>query len=367
MMEKSPGGIYIPKRQEIHISAGAGAKLAARYSMKKGKEIDCIYDRMGCPLPGTGRDVVTGEIAPFNNVITNNGLDLTANERLDNNILKCHVGTGATAEEETDSILENFLTGDGDKTAGVPGQEATPPYFSTYVQTNRFGSGVAEGILSEVGMAPASTNGNLYSRSLIKDGGGTPTTIQILSDEWLDVVYEHRIYPDYIDAAGDPQDGTGTCTIDGVSYDFAIRPARLTLGGERDWWWIAEFIEGVLGTLGNGLYGRFYSSDAVIGAVTSEPSATDTDIATISGGTTSPYETYTPGTYNRDATWDVPLAEGNCTDGGGDGFAAILLYTRLGVYQMTYDVTSGGGPVPKDDTKLMTLTWNLAWDRTVIP
>lgn len=53
--------------------------------------------------------------------------------------------------------------------------------------------GVAAGNLSEVGMGWG--NSNLWNRALIKDINGNPTTITILSDEYLDVVSEIRIYP----------------------------------------------------------------------------------------------------------------------------------------------------------------------------
>jgi hypothetical protein len=73
-----------------------------------------------------------------------------------------------------------------------------------------------------VGYTGASTY-LLFSRALILDGGGSPTTITILSDETLDVTYEFRMYPK-------ETDNTGAVTFTGNiggTYDWIIRPASI--------------------------------------------------------------------------------------------------------------------------------------------
>ena len=67
------------------------------------------------------------------------------------------------------------------------------PYYRWAKVTWRFGQGVAAGNISEVGLGWG--NSNLWNRALIKDANGNPTTITVLSDEYLDVVSEIRDYP----------------------------------------------------------------------------------------------------------------------------------------------------------------------------
>lgn len=81
----------------------------------------------------------------------------------------------------------------------------------------RFAEGVATGNLAEVGVGWAS--GSCFSRALILDGGGAPTTITLLSDESLDVTYELRLYPSTADV-------TGSLTLGGTSYSYTLRLSK---------------------------------------------------------------------------------------------------------------------------------------------
>lgn len=57
----------------------------------------------------------------------------------------------------------------------------------------RFASGAASGNISEVGLSWGTGN-SLWNRALIRNSSGQATVINVLSDEYLDVSYEIRIY-----------------------------------------------------------------------------------------------------------------------------------------------------------------------------
>jgi hypothetical protein len=91
------------------------------------------------------------------------------------------------------------------------------------VSSWQYGTGVASGNLTEVGVYPGNPGGgavapyyagHLFSRALILDTNGNPTAITVLSDEILTVTWQLRFYLDLTDHAfsfnlnGSPITGT---------------------------------------------------------------------------------------------------------------------------------------------------------------
>ena len=103
---------------------------------------------------------------------------------------------------------------------------SAPLYQTVGSATARFSAGIAAGNLSEVGFGwqwgndPATWH-RVFSRALILDSIGNPTTITILPDEILDVTYHRTFYPDL-------SDHTGTITINGISYNYTQRAINVT-------------------------------------------------------------------------------------------------------------------------------------------
>lgn len=136
----------------------------------------------------------------------------------------CVVGTGNATPLETNTTLASYLaqTTTIQTTAWTKNWTVSPRY-TKLSRTYRFGQGVAAGNVAEVGITLASSgiNGStpIISRALVVDGGGTPTTITVLADEFLDVVWECTWYV--------PEDVTGSfnMTIDGVvtAFTYTVR------------------------------------------------------------------------------------------------------------------------------------------------
>ena len=242
----------------------------------------------------------------------------------------CQVGSGSTAPVAAQTALVNRIAGTNTHRNEANGAQASAPYYGWYRRTYRFAQGVAAGNLSEVGVGWA-TSGSLFSRALILDGGGSPTTITVLSDEVLDVTYELRRYPGTVDL-------TGTVVLDGVTHNWVSRAAAVT----DQYSWAAA---------GAMALDQAAAYNGNIGAVTAlNPSGT-------SGSLSVTPLAYSSGSYTRAATVSAGLNQSNLSG----GIRSILIRsaaTGIGGYQIQFDPA-----IPKDDTKVLTLTIRHTWAR----
>lgn len=280
-------------------------------------------------------------LAPWQpNLVTDVGLDMPGQYA---NVLtflnRCRLGTGSTPPAVTDTALVNQITSVAANTVNTNvGAATVPPYYKFWRCTFIFTPGMATGNISELGLGPAST-GDLFSRALIKDTGGTPTTITVLSDEQLNVVYEFRVYPN-------TTDWSGVVNIAGVDYTFTIRPAFISeddAGFETN-----PFIFG--GTL------RTWANANALGAVTNTVTPAS---GASSSTTTNTNAAYVPGTYFRDTTFSMALSQFN------NGVLGVRAFdSSAGVTKWQGTISPG---IPKDNTKIMTLKFRLSWARYTIP
>lgn len=134
---------------------------------------------------------ITNESAWSENIVLDSGLArMSAGHWFD----RCCVGTGNSTPVASQVALDSFLasTTTKQKTESFV-ETATEPYHYGARITWRFGVGVAAGNISELGIGWG--NNALWDRALVKDTNGNPTTITVLSDEYLDVISEIRVYP----------------------------------------------------------------------------------------------------------------------------------------------------------------------------
>jgi hypothetical protein len=275
----------------------------------------------------------------FKNLVLDGGLDRLGTTVIDNAINRCAVGTSNTAVSSSQTALlaqvatsiDTFSPGftqGYDGTYGVG--DGRYRYSRRFIQ---FGEGAAAGVLREIGFTAFgdSSATNLTSRALITDGAGNPTDVTVLSDEILQVTYEFRHYLD-------DSDGSIAFEMSGVPYTGIYRP-----GGEIS---------------GNGsqLYPGTSGTGFQTGGTSSTFGAAGTNISSTSGsrpgnGTLSAYSN---GDYYRDVSYPFSLAQGNATGG-------ILMFgwnQDSPGYKFLLDT-----PIPKDNTKLMTLNIRTSWGR----
>jgi len=210
----------------------------------------------------------------------------------------------------------------------LSGVQSSAPYFGWRRKTWRFAQGAAAGNLSEVGVGWA-TSGSLFSRALILDSGGTPTTITVLADEFLDVTYELRQYPV-------TTDNTGTFVLDGLTYDWVSRPANVT----------SSFVPNAAM---NSASINYYNG--AIGAITGSPSGTG------SGLLTPTPQSYSTGSYSITFTLIASITQANLAGG----------ITAARIIGSGFDYQFGFTPaIPKDNTKILSIDYTHSWARKTI-
>lgn len=281
----------------------------------------------------------------FENLITDNGLDLmytwpTGDFGLKYFGTRCCVGTGNTVPAVTDTSLASFLAQTGSAsdsafggTTFVEEDGVTPAYWKA-IASWRFSTGTAAGNLAEIGMGATSTN--LFSRALIVDGAGNPTTITVLSDEVLDVTYELRVY---IDKSQVPI----TISISGTNYSGYVQPFDIdnTINSFQ-WAWAPSGSQANLDLFAHSTHTEPANVYAGAGAGSSY------------GASVALITSYVIGTYYLDIRYTWAQASANVAGG------IQLFYTGYGFtkFMIWFD-----DPIPKQNFQTLTLDIRFSWDR----
>lgn len=279
----------------------------------------------------------------FENLILDGGLNRLGSGGVWN---QAQVGTGSTAPDVAQSSLATLLATTTTITSTVAGTNSPTNTYAWGRRTYRFAEGVAAGNLSEVGVG---WGAGLFSRSLIKDEFGNPTTITVLSDEVLDVVYEVRMYPTMTDQ-------TVVLTINSTPYTFTIRPALFS--GDQtstiQWPWnvVAFMTNGA--TVTSNLYMAWsaYGVGAALAAITGIISGTQVVSSSNPAIINSFTAAYVNNSYQRQCRVRFGL------DAGSVSFAGFLMNNVLGTYQITVSPA-----LAKDATKIFSLDYTLSWAR----
>jgi hypothetical protein len=166
-------------------------------------------------------------VADFDNLITTFGITL------DNaggfwRPTYCALGTGTTAPAASNLQLEQpVLDGSGQLAwtyvnwngTPTPIQETTFPYEYKISAVANFTPGIVSGNLTEIGLYqgdPQTGEMKVFSRALIKDTNGNPTTLTVANDEYLDVYY-------YLKTSFSPINQPFSININGVARTGRVR------------------------------------------------------------------------------------------------------------------------------------------------
>ena len=321
-------------------------------------------DSEGNEIPNTRKDV-TGW---FHNLITNTGLENYGIFTGINWGRGCRVGSGSATPAFTDTNLQTIVATTVDRLTGATHSRnlaATPPYVEKVV-TYRFAAGAAAGVLAEVGIVGSTSDGSglggalnaatpCGTRALILDGGGSPTTVTILSDEILDVTVRQRLYI--------PGDVVGTITPTGGvagAINYVIRPCEVDQdpttndggwgGNVTDYGW--DFAGKESG--GYGENGPYVGATSAIGITTGEPSGTK-----IAGGI-GQFSTlaYVANSNYRDVKQTYPLGTALTGINNASGIGAYMICYRSCSFQIGFTPR-----MVKTQEMLFDLTFRLAWAR----
>lgn len=287
----------------------------------------------------------------FDNLITNQGLDwvyspptFTVYGGTGHNLMGfCSVGTGTTPPTNTDTKLGTFGTFASvyGNTSVTSSYIAGSPSIWQYVTTTTFPAGVATGTWSEIGVGPVGPPSSsftvttepsgpyLFSHALIVDGGGSPTTISVLSSEQLVVTYTLQLYITNTDVS------YPAFLINTTSTTGTLRPASVST------------VQSSMPNLGASGQTSFSVYAGSLGTYTGYPSG-----ATVTSGLTS-VSGYSSGNYfcSLSVTWSA----GSSLVGT---WPVVVAYSMLGNYQFSLSpaVVIGAGAS-------FSLTVNVSWAR----
>ena len=277
----------------------------------------------------------------FDNIILDSGLNRMGTGAA---ITGAAIGTGTSTPTASQTGLDtesHYTTTTGTGNAAISALGSSP-YNNTYTVVYRTTLGDLDGNYSEVGVGWIS--GSMFSRALILDGGGSPTTISVSSVQQLDILYQLSVYPPIVDT------GPTTITISGSSYDVTGRAASVnstssTVGwGPQVWTTRAVTVNGTASV---------YSG--ALGAITSSPSGTFAGV-----GSVSLVGSYSNNSLQREASAVYQLTNGNVS--GGVMSAGISWGSpssiSMAAFQYQFDPV-----LPKDGTKTMSLNYVLTWAR----
>lgn len=300
----------------------------------------------------TKPDGTTTESGWFDNLILDQGLDQIGVTGSVCNV--CQVGTGNTAVLPTQTALTTLLASRGNASDqyGFPSEtysNGPPTYGSVHRFTYAFPQGAVIGNLAEIGVGWASTGPTLFSRALIVDGGGAPTTITVTAIDQLTVYYQLTMVPTTTAVSG-------SVILAGITYNYvsSIANAGSYYLGDKFLFLSSSFWNPYPFST------CIYTSNATITTLPAITSLISPNNGWSAGGTTPIVVAalpYTLGTYYRDGRFTFPTGSGN--EAGGIGAIAPAIGNGATAFAQ-YVFTPA---IPKNNTKTLSLTFRTSWAR----
>lgn len=280
----------------------------------------------------TKADGTVQETGWFDNLILNAGLDRLAQGQP---IGYCSVGSGTSVPSPTQTALDARLVTNTvfATTAQSVVNSGTPLYQTTLTFANVFSQGAVVGNISEVGVGNVANGTALFSRALILNNAGTPTTLTLVALDQLTVYYRIKFIPTLTDQVG-------TINISGTSYGYTLRIAEA-----------GNFL--AYSNLFTSSY--FISPSSSVGYVTGSALGPITGLPTLTGHVGTPTNiTYVPGSYEQATTLQWSISQGTVP------FQAISFSWGSGTnkYQVRFDT-----PIPKSNTNVLALVVKFSWGR----
>ncbi len=288
--------------------------------------------------------LVTQRLA-FKNLITDAGLNALGSTARISTFDYLAVGTGSTAP----AVGQTSLVGEIGRTnnKGGLGESNATQVSSTYYEytyTRTFYESEANGNIAELGLFSASSGGTMWMRQLLRDSGGSATTITKTSEDQLRITYKLRCYWPTADVGS-------VVTISGVSYTFNSRAQ--SVNDVEAWGRRASDNVGILGSFGFSTAAGIYmeaNESQTLGAVTANTFGGDTQ-------STTTLQTYGASSYYRDIEFIYQLDKANYTLGIGRFTGPVC--TAFRTHQ-----TSVTPRIAKDNTKRLTIYFRCSWGRT---
>ena len=274
----------------------------------------------------------------FDNLLLTSGLNRMGTA---STILGAAIGTDATAPNaaQTGLIVQSIYTTTTGAGHGVIAALGVSPYNNTATYVYRTALGALNGNYSEVGVGWLS--GAMFSRALILNGVGSPTSISVTSAQQLDIIYQLSVYPPLVDTSA-------VVTISGVNYTVTGRAASVN---GTTLWNPSRFTNSFVYCSSSAYVGAVYTG--AIGAITSVPAGTSA-ISTDRGIS----DAYVNNSLQRTGYNSYGLTAGNVAG----GIKSTLISWNEDTGNSGAYFQYGFNPViPKDGTKTLVLHYSLNW------
>src|SRR5690554_2606082 len=310
-------------------------KLGGRFRLVTSKDAECKQ--------------VVEDTGFFDNLITNTGMNRIGEVNTNTTVTgsafntlcgRFVVGSGQTPPAFTDTALQAPVAfASANPVVDSESSSYDRGWFEMTVR-HQFGLGEAAGNLSEIGIQHTSASGPLWSRALILDGQGDPTTITVLPDDFLTCYYTLRIMIPKVDAVFNidvdyDEDGIVPTVVTG-------RPLSANDSNTVQGWGLQTAITSTFADL------HFYTGGLAA------PTASNPLGSTIGSRTTSfsniPYVT---DNFERYITRTNGLSEHN-----SQNLRTARLSALMGEWQIEFDP-----PLQKDNTQTMQVTFGYSWAR----
>lgn len=289
-------------------------------------------------FPGTRRILAEAEGPDEQpNKLLTNGLNQLATQS--GWLSCCQAGSGTSQPVAGDTALESYVAGTSTIVQDDTGAQSERPYYLWRRRTFRFAQGAAAGNLNEVGIGWSTSGAALICRHRTVNSLFEETTIPILANEYFQVTYELRYYPQLFDTVG-------TITLDGTVYDTVTRPSQVTLAS------LATQIGNLMGQY-SAATSDWRAYDGEIGDITQAPSgnAANCDNANQSNSA------YVNNSFEIEMVCNTGPNGWNL----GAGIRSIRIKTTAGDFQSRFGAQSGDGTIPKTSAYVMQLKWTLSW------
>lgn len=285
----------------------------------------------------------------FDNLITNTGMNrigtVTTNTVSSISAFRdlCGrfvVGSGSAEPQFTDTALQNPVAFASSDVSLVSESSNYERGWYEITVRHQFGQGQAAGNLSEIGIQRTSASGPLWSRALILDGQGNPTTITVLPDDFLTCYYTLRIMIPKEDVVFNidvdySEDGIVPTVVTG-------RPLNANSSSTTSGWGLQTVITAV----GYVLL-EFYTGGL---AAPTASTPLGSHIETASGFSVVPYVT---DSFERYVTRTFGLDDFNSQE-----LRTAVINALMGCWQIEFDP-----PLQKNNTQTMQVTFGYSWAR----
>lgn len=303
-----------------------------------------IIEKSNITVSGQYKAVITRangiieELPWFDNLITDHGLNALGQDDK-YAILKCHVGTGNSTPNINQIALDALIATEN-ITEYTSVNLGSPTYAGEFVHKTVFAQGSVVGNITEVGVGGL-TPDELFSRALFKDTNGDPVSLTLTAIDQLTLYYKITLTQDLTEK-------TGSFIISGVTYNYTMRPSYCAYLGS---------------------YSPIFQTGASFSSITTVQVAEDgyvlgsiTDgITYVSGNSgsgtaaTIVKSPYVMGSFAAESTATFNIGDGNLPN----GISCIYWNNSSRTYRQLVLTP----PIPKTNTKVLTLKFRTVWGR----